>query len=154
MRYSKHYKIVSILWNRLYCISHNVYQETDSWPNNGWPKLSLCKNSTHSSIGTTNYHLQKLGLLKINSQFWCDHNLRVLVMYQLADGSVNRLFHEPILAQFSNIIGWGSVIRLRNNSERWTELKNVQCKFVQWYIRFIEWPANCTAPTRDIDGVS
>ena len=62
--------------------------------------------------------------------------------YKLADGSVNRLFNEPILGYFWNIIGWGSVIRLRDN-DRWAEVKTTQCKLVQWVAslsgRLIEW---------------
>ena len=68
------------------------------------------------------------------------------VTYQLADRSANRLFNEPILAYFWNIIGWGSVIRLRNNSERWAEIKYAQYKFVESPFRFIKRWAIWTAP--------
>ena len=48
------------------------------------------------------------------------------VTYQLAACSSNRLFTEPILAPFSNFIGWVSVIRLRNFFMRWVEAEHEQ----------------------------
>ena len=51
--------------------------------------------------------------------------------YQLAGGSVNRLFNEPISAYFWIIIGWKDVIRLRNEYEWWTGVKYTQHESIQ-----------------------